>query len=71
MRADKKAALKVLSTAAEVYNCWAILDDALGDDELAHSHDFIEGEREMLAHEIRKASKALRKLGELCDTEEV
>ena len=65
MRKEKRLALKVLSEASSVHNCWACLDEAVrGDEEDGFSHDLIEGEREMLANSITDELRALRELGE-------
>lgn len=65
MRKEKRLALKVLSEASSVHNCWACLDEAVrGDEEDGFSHDLIEGEREMLANAITDELRALRELGE-------
>ena len=66
MRKDKKAALDALAKSAEVYNCWSILDDAgtCGEKD-GFTRDYIEGEREMLAHAIADEMRALMKLGNL------
>lgn len=64
MTKNEKAALKVLREAANVYNCWACLDEAMegGEDE-GFTRDLIECERGMLAGAITDLQKAIRKLG--------
>lgn len=63
MRKEKKAALDVLAKASDVYNDWAILDDAVtcGEDD-GFTRDYIESEREMLADAISDEIGALKKL---------
>ena len=66
MRKEEKAALDVLAKAADVYNCWAILDDAVesGEDD-QFTKEYIDGEREMLEGSIKGTIRALGTLGGL------
>ena len=68
MRKEKKAALDVLAKASEVYNDWAILDDAVtcGEDD-GFTREYIKCEREVLADAITDAMEALKNLGKLYD----
>jgi len=64
MNKNEKAALKVLREAANVYNCWACLDDAIeGDEDDGFTRELIEAERGMLADSILGLQQAVRKLG--------
>ena len=64
MRKAKRAALDVLAKSADVYNCWACLDEAVTCGERdGFTRDYIEGEREMLDRSIDDALSALKTLG--------
>ena len=64
MTKDERAALKVLREAANVYNCWACLDEAVtcGEDD-GFTRGYIEGERGTLADAMNDLQQAVRKLG--------
>ena len=64
MNKNERAALKVLREAANVYNCWACLDDAIEcDEDDGFTRELIEAERGMLADSIRDLQKAVMRLG--------
>lgn len=64
MRKAKRTALDVLAKSAEVYNCWACLDEAVTCGERGvFTREYIDGEREMLDRSILEALSALKALG--------